>query len=92
LSKEHEKNYEESTSPDGLRTAGLSSALRPTRNVVQSARLQYACAITPRDPDQDFFYYVNKEDENEAFESLGYNPRCMNSTQEDDFRVNKFWR
>jgi len=56
---------------------------------------------TPHNPDQDFFYYVNKQDEDEAFESLGYNPRCIASNslsftcvgtdQEDDFRVNKFW-
>ena len=51
----------------------------------------YGVAPTPHNLEQDFFYYVNKEDEDEAFESLGYNPRCMNNTQEDDFRVNKFW-
>lgn len=46
---------------------------------------------TANDTEQDFFYYVNKDDEDEAFESLGYNPRCGNSSSEDDLRVNKFW-
>lgn len=51
----------------------------------------YNVVPTPHNPDQDFFYYVNKEDEDEAFESLGYNPKCKDSVEEDDFRVNKFW-
>jgi len=50
----------------------------------------YGVIPTANTLEQDFFYYVNKEDEDEAFESLGYNPRCVNNT-EDDFRVNKFW-
>lgn len=79
--KEHKNNYKATTPSDGLRSAGLPSALVPSYNVVP----------TPHNPDQDFFYYVNKEDEDEAFESLGYNPRCKGGVEEDDFRVNKFW-
>ena len=58
--------------------------------MLKEHKKNYNSIPTPHNPDQDFFYYVNKEDEDEAFESLGYNPRCVNST-EDDFRVNKFW-
>jgi len=51
----------------------------------------YGAIPTANTLEQDFFYYVNKQDEDEAFESLGYNPRCVGTNQEDDFRVNKFW-
>ena len=69
--------------------------------MLKEHKKNYSVVPTPQDSEQDFFYYVNKEDEDEALESLGYNPRCgrtqlgcgryVNSTQEDDFRVNKFW-
>jgi len=64
---------------------------KKNHNVVPTERPQRGCALTPQDSGQDFFYYVNKQDEDEAFESLGYNPRCFGTNQEDDFRVNKFW-
>lgn len=51
----------------------------------------YTVVPTSHNQDEDFFYYVNKQDEDEAFESLGYNQRCNKSHQEDDFRVSKFW-
>lgn len=51
----------------------------------------YTVIPTSQNQDEDFFYYVNKEDENEAFESLGYNQWCNKKHQEDDFRVSKFW-
>jgi len=69
--------------------------------LLKEHKKNYNVVPTPQDAGQDFFYYVNKEDEDEAFQSLGYNPRCIASNslsftckganQEDDFRVNKFW-
>lgn len=64
--------------------------LKEQKNKKTNIRFRRAIP-TANNPEQDFFYYVNKEDEDEALESLGYNPRCESNSSEDDLRVNKFW-
>ena len=50
----------------------------------------YAVAPTPHELEQDFFYYVGKDDEVEVLETLGYN-REQGGYLEEDSRVSKFW-
>ena len=50
----------------------------------------YSVVPTPHELEQDFFYYVGKDDEVEALETLGYNLK-QSGYLEEDSRVNKFW-
>ena len=53
-------------------------------------RKNYTAAPTPHEIEQDFFYYVGKDDEVEVLETLGYNQK-QNGYLEEDSRVSKFW-
>ena len=53
-------------------------------------RKNYTVAPTPHEIEQDFFYYVGKDDEVEVLETLGYNLK-QGGYLEEDGRVSKFW-
>ena len=50
----------------------------------------YSVVPTPHELEQDFFYYVGKDDEVEVLETLGYNQK-QSGYLEEDSRVSKFW-
>ena len=50
----------------------------------------YGVGTTPHELEQDFFYYVGKDDEVEVLETLGYNLK-QSGYLEEDGRVSKFW-
>ena len=47
----------------------------------------YTAVPTAQIPEQDYFYYVTEEDEEEVLEVLGYNQRY----QGEEERINKYW-
>ena len=50
----------------------------------------YSVVPTQHELEQDFFYYVGKDDEVEVLETLGYNLK-QGGYLEEDSRVSKFW-
>ena len=50
----------------------------------------YSVVPTPHELEQDFFYYIGKDDEVEVIESLGYNLK-QDGYLEEDSRVSKYW-
>ena len=50
----------------------------------------YSVVPTPHELEQDFFYYVGKDDEVEVLETLGYNLK-QGGYLEEDGRVSKYW-
>ena len=50
----------------------------------------YSVVPVPHELEQDFFYYVGKDDEVEVLEVLGYNQK-QSGYLEEDGRVSKYW-
>ena len=50
----------------------------------------YGVVPTPHELEQDFFYYVGKDDEVEVLETMGYNLK-QGGYLEEDSRVSKYW-
>ena len=57
---------------------------------MKEKRKNYSVVPTRQSEEEDFFYYVGKDDEVEALESLGYNLK-QSGYLEEDSRVSKFW-
>ena len=62
------------------------------KNQCHSGKNPRSCSVvpTPHELEQDFFYYVGKDDEVEVLETLGYNLK-QNGYVEEDSRVSKYW-
>ena len=57
---------------------------------MKEKRKNYSVVPTRQAEGEDFFYYVGKDDEVEALETLGYNQK-QSGYLEEDSRVSKFW-
>ena len=57
---------------------------------MKEKRKNYSVVPTRQSEGEDFFYYVGKDDEVEALESLGYNLK-QSGYLEEDSQVSKFW-
>ena len=57
---------------------------------MKEKKSNYSVVPTPHELEQDFFYYVGKDDEVEVLETLGYNQK-QSGYLEEDSRVSKFW-
>ena len=48
----------------------------------------YTAVPTAQIPEQDYFYYITEEDEEEVLEVLGYHQKNFSA---EDIRVSKYW-